>query len=363
MTAFEPSLAADDLEHVLSHTRDLWEEVRGARLFITGGAGFFGMWLLESFLWANERLDLDARAVVLTRDPAALARKAPHLATHPSIELWAGSMERFDYPAGRFSHVIHAATEPFLTYPECERPAAFARDVQGTLRVLELARQCGAQRLLFASSGAVYGRQPPEMAHVSEEYCGAPDPMDTASGYGHAKRLSEHFCAAYARNWGIECKIARCFAFVGPYLPLEANYAVGNFIRDALQGGPIVVAGDGTPYRSYLYAADLAVWLWTILFRGASCRPYNVGSEVDLTISQLAQGVASAFQPSREVRVSRVPVPGRPAGRYVPSTRRAAEDLNLHVSFDLAAAITRTARWYASIEERKRPAPRVKVSR
>src|SRR5262249_58157643 len=72
-----------DLDHVLAHTRGLWDEFRGRRLFITGGTGFFGRWLLESLVWANEQLGIDASGVVLTRNPEAFARKAPHLAPHP----------------------------------------------------------------------------------------------------------------------------------------------------------------------------------------------------------------------------------------------------------------------------------------
>jgi nucleoside-diphosphate-sugar epimerase len=340
----ENRLAAD-LDHVLDRTRGLWEELRGERLFLTGGTGFFGRWLLESFAWANNQLGLHASALVLTRNPEAFRRKATHLAKQPSIRFLQGDIRSFEFPSGSFSHIIHAAAESNAKINREDPQGMTAIIVEGTRRTLDFARSCGARRFLLTSSGAVYGNQPPEMTHIPEEYSDAPDPSDPGSIYGLGKRAAEELCRSYADQTGIEMKIARGFAFAGPYLPLDAHFAIGNFIRDALKGGPIVVQGDGTPRRSYLYAADLAVWLWTILLRGRSLRPYNIGSENDVTIRGLAEAVAHSFQPAPEIQVLRQAAPGAPAQRYVPSTKRAASELGLRESVDLPDAIRRTIAW------------------
>src|SRR5205823_1641923 len=110
--------------------------------------------------------------------------------------------------------------------------------------------------------------------------------------------------------------IARLFAFIGPYLPLNENYAAGNFLRDALAGGPIRVSGDGTPYRSYLYAADLVIWLWVIFLRGKSAHAYNVGSSRDVNITELARCVVTATSRELTIETAQQPVPGAAAARY-----------------------------------------------
>ncbi len=340
---------AEDLDHVLSRTRGIWEELRGRRIFITGGTGFFGCWLLESFAWANDALELDASALVLTRDPDSFRRKAPHLANLRCIEFLTGDVRSFDFPSGEFTHLIHAATETTAT---SNKDPLFLFDsiVEGTRRTLEFASKCGARKFLLASSGAVYGRQPPELSHISEGHRGGPDPADSRSEYGEGKRAAEMLCALYARRFELQPKIARCFAFVGPCLALNAHFAIGNFIRDGLNGGPILVNGDGTPYRSYLYAADLAIWLWTILFRGEPCRPYNVGSEDGVTIRELAEAVARAF-PGREVRIAAQARTGVPAERYVPSTERARLELGLETTIDLVRSIEKTIDWHRNRQQ------------
>jgi dTDP-glucose 4,6-dehydratase len=181
---------------------------------------------------------------------------------------------------------------------------------------------------------------------MSEDYSGGPDVSSPRSAYAEAKRLAELLCQCVAREKSLEIVIARCFAFVGPYLPIDVHFAAGNFIRDGLAGGPIRVNGDGSPRRTYLYAADLAAWLWTILFRGAPFGVYNVGSESEVTIRELAEAVQAQFDPRPDVLVAKPATAGAPPERYTPSTVRAREELGLRETVPLDEALRRTIRWH-----------------
>jgi nucleoside-diphosphate-sugar epimerase len=338
-----------DLHHVLDHTRDIWEDLRDAHVFITGGTGFFGFWLLESFLFANRHLNLKASASILTRRADAVRQDMPHLVSDPAISLIEGDVRSFVFPKERYSHILHAATDASAKL-NSENPLMMLDTIiDGTRHVLDFAVQCRANRLLLVSSGAVYGRQVAETTHVSEDYMGSPDPLDPASAYGIGKRTAEQLCALYAKQYGISSTIARCFAFVGPRLPLDIHFAIGNFIRDAMQGTPLVVKGDGTPYRSYLYAADLAIWLWTIFLRGDSGHAYNVGSEEAISIAETAQIVAKVMTPQSSIIISESPNPSRPAQRYVPSTKKAQVELNLKQWVPVGEGVKRTISYYQSV--------------
>lgn len=335
---------ARDLDHVLAHTSEVWKALRGERLFITGGTGFIGTWLLESFAWANDRFDLNARAIVLTRNANAFRAKAPYAANHSSVQLFPGSIQSFVFPQAECAFVIHAATDQVA--PSQDEPAGtFERELNGTRRVLEFVREGRVKRLLFTSSGAVYGRQPSELPCIPEEYIGSPSPIEMSSAYGEAKRASEFLCTAYARQFGFTAVLARLFTFAGPHLPLGSNFAIGNFVRDVLAGGPVKIAGDGSPYRSYLYAADLAIWLWHLLVRGESARPYNVGSSQLITIRDLAELTVNTLSPRMPIEIAGKPKPGAPVARYVPCVQRAADELGLRSIIPLTEQISRMYEW------------------
>ena len=336
---------ARDLDAVLARTESLWDALRGERVLLTGGTGFYGCWLLETFAWANDRLALGASAAVLTRRPDVFAAKVPHLAHHRAVRLIAGDVRTFAHDEP-FAYVIHAAAESTARLYEDRPLEMFDVIVGGTAHVLDVARRANARGVLLASSGAVYGPQPAALLRIPESYDGAPDCTDPRWAYGEAKRAAEMAGVLAMQSGGPPVTIARGFAFVGPYLRIDTHFAVGNFMRDKLAGRPIHVDGDGTPLRSYLYAADLSAWLWTILLRGVPLHPYNVGSPDPISVGELANVVAGAGEPHVPVTIAGRPQPAQPKARYVPDVSRARDELGLEVTVGIEEAIQRTLAWH-----------------
>lgn len=239
-----------------------------------------------------------------------------------------------------FTHIIHAAADSTLG-PQLTPLERYDQIVCGTRNLLDLAVECGAERFLYTSSGAIYGPQPGHLERIPEDWSGAPDPLNPATAYGTAKRTAEHLCALYRDRYGLETVIARCFAFVGPDLPLDVHFAIGNFIRDALQEDAITVAGDGTPLRTYLDQDDLAEWLWVLLERGRSGEAYNVGSDEVVSIAQLAYLVRDILAPEKHVRIFAATCEAGHRNRYLPDISKAFEELGLSVRIPLEQAIQR----------------------
>lgn len=334
----------DDLEFILGATKDVFLSLKGARIFMTGGTGFIGCWLLESLRYADMRLNLGMRVTVLTRDLDAFRLKAPHLADYKGFVFVLGEVASFVSPEGEFTHVIHAATDASADLNENNPIAMFNTVVEGTRRVLDFCVEKRPQKVLYLSSGAVYGQQPWEMERVKEEWIGAPSCVDPRAAYAEGKRAAEMMCAIYSKQHGLHISIARIFALLGPYLSLGIHFAAGNFIRDAMAGKTVVVKGNGLPCRSYLYAADLTVWLWHLMQRGSPSKPYNVGSDESVSIKDLAERT-SAVLADGQYQILDADDKGWNLGRYVPDTSLIRKDLGMYKTVSLDDSIRRTAIW------------------
>lgn len=335
---------SSDLDDVLGRTLNVWEELRDSKIFITGGTGFIGHWFLETIKHANDRLGSKISATVLTRNVQKFTQSNPRLTSHHLFKFIAGDVANFDSLDEDYTHIIHAATDASQELNENNPKKMFETVVLGTNRVLDFALEKKVSRVLFLSSGAVYGQQPWSMTHVPESWLGGPNCVDPRNTYAEAKRAAEMLCAIHHKQHGQQIAIARIFALLGPYISLDIHFAAGNFIRDAMDGKCVVITGNGDPCRSYLYASDLIVWLWQLLIDGKSCTPYNVGSNESISIKNLAIKVTSLIGDGEFQILGKEDVGWNP-GRYVPNTDLIKRDLGLERTVSLEQAIIRTALW------------------
>jgi dTDP-glucose 4,6-dehydratase len=340
-----------DFEAITTSCAPLFSSLQGKRLLLTGGTGFFGKWLLGFFNYAYRTRGLDLELLVLSRNPEAFARDYPQFLS-PQVRWIRGDIRTFplDLPV---DYVIHGATEASAVLNEQNPLEMLDVITQGTSHLLRVCSGKKPSKILLLSSGAVYGTQPPHFSHQPDDSQTAPDIHAASNAYGEGKRLSELLGAIHHKVTRQEVAFARCFAFIGPYLPLDTHFAVGNFMNDCLHHRPIVIQGDGTAYRSYLYAADLVSWLLTILVTGKNLTSYNVGSEESLTILEIAQAMSRTWErltgEKIPVEVRGIPTLNAPVHRYVPSTLRARTELGLKVSHSLDQGLQKSLTWHLGL--------------
>ena len=267
---------------------------------------------------------------ILSRNPERFQIEYPVFSNLQNVNLTQGDIRDFKFPEKDFDYIIHAATPAVTTLAPGEMSSII---IGGMQHILDMAKQCTSPRLLFTSSGAVYGPQEPECINISEDHQCSP-----VTEYGKAKLEAEKMCGQSQ----IDIVIARCFAFVGPHLNKNIHFAIGNFMRDASMGNDLIIQGDGTPFRSYLYADDLVEWLFAILHRGQTMRPYNVGSPYGLSIFDLAKTVAGIFSPHPAIKIMTPPIKGLTPSRYVPDISRITGELGVSIKTELVEAIKKS---------------------
>lgn len=290
-------LPADDLRSVVEQVGDAWDRLRGELVVITGASGFVGGWMTESL------------RTVLRSNHADLSGRFDYDVVYstPGVGAW--------WPKHRPDYIIHATT-----------------DGVGWQHVAAVARAAGAKMLLL-SSGAVYGEREDRKASKEVEWdcISGSGLLHKCTDYGRMKRDQERSCRDIA-------VIARLFSFIGPGLRRHAG-------RVFLEDDPITVNDDGA-VRSYLYASDLATWLWTLLLRGQVGRAYNVGSGEAIEVTRFANVCGEARKTNVVKRWNKALV--KIGTYYVPDVSRADQELGCRQTVGLDDAIKRTLAWQSS---------------
>lgn len=329
-----------DLELIATRLGEDLEVLSGKKIFLTGGTGFFGKWILEAIKYLNITRNVNIGVTVLSRNVQGFREKCSEVYEHQHFNFKNGDVRDFEFFNARFDYCIHAATDASVVLNNDNPALMFDTIMRGAQRVAHFSELTGVNRLLYTSSGAAYGPQPSDIRSMPETYLINPN-FNNKDAYALAKRESESFFTSL-KNF--ETVVARCFAFSGPHLPLDGTFAFGNFIRNALDEQPIIINSDGLSERSYLYAADLVIWLLRALIRGKNGEVYNVGSNVAISIAELANRI------TKFSRIDRPPVIlgriGCGKNRYVPDIEKAKLELQLDVYTSLDDAIIRTLEFY-----------------
>ena len=343
-------LLESDLLDVLGRLTD-WSPLRKARIFMTGGTGLFGLWMLSTLQAADMQFGLDLEITVLSRDPGSFLKENKFLSASPNIKFIQGDIKNFEYGDRHYDYLIHFATTPAkATFEGEDQHRKFETLYFGTKHILDFAVATGIQKILFTSSGVVYGPIDACAQGVMESHLGGPDLRRPDSGLGEGKRIAEYLCAYYQEKYGVSYAIARCFSFIGPYLPLDLHYAIGNFIRNCINQQDIVIKGDGKPVRSYLYMSDAITWLLMMLFSKEKKEIYNVGSSTAINILSLAELVRETLAPNTKIILTQSDhekLDNFKRNIYLPNTDSIKEKFEVDEWTSLKDGIQKTAAFYS----------------
>jgi dTDP-glucose 4,6-dehydratase len=345
-------LVLADAEAVLNGRSHHLEALRGEHLFLSGGTGILGTWLLELIKVLNDEHGFEIRVTVYSRHARDFASRWPHLGQREYFRFEEGDIRYFTEFPSDIRYIIHAAalTDRRLL---ASQPSSVAEvNGVGTMRILRAANLLeDVRKFVLLSSGLVYGAQPWDLPRVDESFAGPLRCNDVNAVYAESKRFAEVVAQSAISETKIPLVTLRPFAFVGPYQSLQLPWAVTDFIRDSFTGGPIRIMGDGATVRSLMYASDFAFGVLAALTKGKARETYNIGSPEAVDLITLAKMITQSFTPVPEIRAG-LGQSGTDRNRLVPDICKAQSDIGLQVTVPLADAIQRTITWNRYMQSR-----------
>jgi len=320
--------------------------LKDTKILITGGTGFVGKWICEMISHLNENYNFNIQLYLLCRDIESFIQKVPHLANKKFISLIQQDVRNLREIPTDIHWVVNAAATPDSRDHVSQPQKVMDTIYRGTSLVLEhCCRLTNLNKILHLSSNQVYGQVKGGLKGISENQFGELDCNKFTNIYAESKRISESICSMHRNQYGLPIVISRPFAFVGPYHSLDKPWAINNFIRDALMGGPIRILGNKETIRSYLYGSDMAYWLLVLLVNGKIGEVYNTGSSEKITLYDLAKKINHiiGLQIDSEIKSSRDQY--QSFSISVPDVRKIKSDTNVKEMFNITQALERTITW------------------
>lgn len=320
-------------------------DLQDKTILITGGTGFMGKWLSEMINYVNDAQNYNIKLYVLARDIVKFKTEMPHLAGKAFIRFIEQDVKNVHDLPQDINYIIHAAGSPdnrdHVSMPIRTVETFF----KGTQAVLDAASRLPAlHKVLHVSSHQVYGKNDAGTL-MDEKFAGNVELNSINNVYGESKRIAETLCYTYRHQFKLPILIMRPFAFIGPYHDLEKPWAINNFIRDGILGGPIRIIGNGATIRSYLYASDMAYWILKTLIKGQPGENYNIGSKEAISLDNLATKVKASLNNNVDILSKSSKENYSNLSNLVPDTSKIARQIGVEEIFGIDDAIKRTIVW------------------
>lgn len=271
-----------------------WDCLRGKTVMITGAAGFLAAYMVETLMYLNEERGFGVSVIAVVRNRKRYEARFPHFLGRPELICIEQDIRYPVDPRHHVDFIIHAASQASPTYYATDPVGTLGANTFGTAYLLELARQCKVEGMLYFSSAEVYG----EAARIptSETDYGFLDPLAVRSCYAESKRMGENMCVSWHHQFGVSARIVRPFHTYGPGMSLDDGRVYADFVADVVHGRDIVLKSDGLARRAFCYLADATAGFWMVLLAGEDARAYNIGNpDGVISIRDLAQKVAGLF--------------------------------------------------------------------
>lgn len=272
-----------------------WKQLDGRSVMITGAAGMLGSGMVDVLIELNETHGYRIEIYALGRTESKLRDRFGRYVDKSYFHILPLDISKEMKMEEKVDYIVHAASNADPTMMAKYPVDTLLANVVGVNNLLDLARRCEAKRVLYVSSGEMYGQPDDTLENgFYEGYCGYVDYANPRSCYPAGKRSAEVLCQSYISQYGLDAVIVRPCHCYGPTMTATDSRAMSQFFRKVLNGEDIVLKSDGTLERSHCYVVDAVQAMYLILLKSDSGEAYNIAERASVaSIREIAAMIAA----------------------------------------------------------------------